>query len=117
MSSLVVLAIRTKVHGFNTSQERWIFMGDKIHSTPYFRGEVKPTALCCMILWHIKVPSKYEQRHFIRTNSSFPLPTPPALLVDNSTARIARELWWINQEFSRQDHSTVVLHAHISPGG
>jgi hypothetical protein len=40
-----------------------------------------------------------------------------ALLLDESAERIARELWWMNQEiFPCRYHSTMVLHAHISPG-
>jgi hypothetical protein len=31
----------------------------------------------------LKNPSKYEKRYFIGPNSSFPLPTSPALLLDD----------------------------------
>jgi hypothetical protein len=40
----------------------------------------------------LKIPSKYEQRYFERPNSSFPLPVPPALILDDSADRIARAL-------------------------
>jgi hypothetical protein len=36
----------------------------------------------------------------MRKNSSFPSQVAPALLMDDSIDRIARELWWANQEFS-----------------
>jgi hypothetical protein len=49
----------------------------------------------------LKIPSMYE--HFVRPNSSFPSPLPPALLLDDSACRIFKELWWINQEFSSVD--------------
>jgi hypothetical protein len=40
-----------------------------------------------------------------------------ALLLDDPTGGIFRELWWTNQDFSRRYNYAVVLHAHISPGG
>jgi hypothetical protein len=42
--------------------------------------------------------SKYEEKYFVRTNSSFPSPIPPAFLL-NVCGRISTELWWTNQEF------------------
>jgi hypothetical protein len=30
----------------------------KIHSMTFFRGEIKLSALCCKILWHIKEPCR-----------------------------------------------------------
>jgi hypothetical protein len=48
----------------------------------------------------LKNPSKYEQRHSIRPNSSFPLQIPAALILDDSAGGTARELWWVNYELS-----------------
>jgi hypothetical protein len=44
-------------------------------------------------------------------HSSYTLP-------DVSAGRIARELWWMSQEFSPGDIIIIAmaLHAHISPG-
>jgi hypothetical protein len=40
------------------------------------------------------------------------------LLPDVSAGRTARELWWTSQELSSADiNITMILHAHISPGG
>jgi hypothetical protein len=50
----------------------------------------------------LKILSKYEQRFFTVPNS-FPLPISPVLLLDDFAGRIARELWWMNQEFSPVD--------------
>jgi hypothetical protein len=61
------------------------------------------------VLWHVKTPFEVRKRYFIRQNLSFPLPYPPALLLDDSVGR------WVNQEFFYcQYHSTMVLHTHIS---
>jgi hypothetical protein len=44
----------------------------------------------------LKIPSKNEQRYFVRPNSSFPV--SPTLLLNDSDGRSARELWWTKQE-------------------
>jgi hypothetical protein len=85
-----LLAIRPKIRGGSNPAE-----GAKICSTPSSGWEVKPSAPYRKTL---KNPSKYEQRYFVRKNS-FPSPIPPALLLDDSVGRIARELWWANYEF------------------
>jgi hypothetical protein len=55
-----VLAIRPKVRGFIPSRGRWIFSGEKIHSTPSFGRREKPLVPSRKILRHVKCPSKYE---------------------------------------------------------
>jgi hypothetical protein len=45
-SSDSVLATGPKVRGFKPGWGRWIFKGDKIHSTTSFGGEVKPSVSC-----------------------------------------------------------------------
>jgi len=42
-----VLAFSTQVRGFKPGQSRQIFKGEKIPSTPSFRGAVKPLVPCC----------------------------------------------------------------------
>jgi hypothetical protein len=39
------------------------------------------------------------------------------LLTDDSASRIARELWWTSYFSPADIIITMVLHAHISPGG
>jgi hypothetical protein len=52
-----VLAIGPTVRGFKPDQGRWIFLQVlKIHSTPSFGGEVKPSVPCRKILRHVKEP-------------------------------------------------------------
>jgi hypothetical protein len=51
----------------------------------------------------LKIPCKYEQKYFARPNSSFPSPDPPASC-QMTAGRIARELWWTNQEISSVDN-------------
>ena len=41
-----MLAFSTQVRGFKPGRSRRIFKGDKILSTPFFGGEVKPSVLC-----------------------------------------------------------------------
>jgi hypothetical protein len=41
-----VLAFGTQVRGFKHGRSRRIFKGEKILSTPSFRGEVKPSVPC-----------------------------------------------------------------------
>ena len=41
-----VLAFGTQVRGFKPGRSRRIFKGEKILSTPSFRGEVKPSVPC-----------------------------------------------------------------------
>jgi hypothetical protein len=74
-------------------------------------------APCRKILRHAKEPFKAWKRYFARPNSSFSSPIPPpchqmTLLVglpESSGGRI--------RNFLYRNHFTIVLHAHISPGG
>jgi hypothetical protein len=52
MASL--LAIRLKVCRLKPSQDDGFLRAIKIHRTPSFRGEVKLSAPCHKILWHVK---------------------------------------------------------------
>jgi hypothetical protein len=57
---VIVRAIGPKVSGFKPGREQCIFKGDKkSRSRNSFGGEVKPSAPCRKILWHVKNPSKY----------------------------------------------------------
>jgi hypothetical protein len=49
-----MLGIRLKVRGFKPDQGNGFLRAIKIHSTPYFGGEVKPEDSCHKILWHVK---------------------------------------------------------------
>jgi hypothetical protein len=92
-----VLAIGPKVRGFWPGPGIWIFKGDK-NPQPSFGGEVKPSAQCRKVLRHLKKPIKVWKKYFVRQNLSFISPVAPALLFENSR-RIAREIWWADQEF------------------
>jgi hypothetical protein len=59
----------------------------------------------------LKIPSKYEQRYFVRKNS-FSSAVPPALLLDGSVGRIAKELFLTNQELR-----PLILFAQDSQAG
>jgi hypothetical protein len=87
---IIMLAIGPKVCRFKLSRGNGFLRVIKIHSTPSFRGEVKPSAPCREILWHIKKVCEYE-RYFVDTVHNFLCPDPPELLLDGSIGRIARE--------------------------
>jgi hypothetical protein len=112
---LSVLASGPKVRGFKLGLGDVILRAIKIRSTPSFGGEVKPSDQCQDFSACRKITSKCEQRYFGRPNSSFP---SPFLL-------ICYRLCWLDCQWPLVDesvspcryHSTMVLHAHISPGG
>jgi hypothetical protein len=68
--------------GSNLTKDDAFLRVIKTCSMPSCGGEVKPSAPCHKILWHEKYFLGY------------------ALLRDVPAVRIARELWWMNQEFS-----------------
>jgi hypothetical protein len=84
--------------GSNPAEGNGFLRAIKICSMPSFREKVNLSAPCCKILWHVKKTSSMNKD--TRTNLSFPSPVLPALLLDDSFGRIARELWWTNQKFS-----------------
>jgi hypothetical protein len=53
---VVMIAIVPKARGFKPGRGRRILRVIKIHSTTSFRGEVKPSAPCRLMLWHEKEP-------------------------------------------------------------
>jgi hypothetical protein len=107
LNKLVVSVLSTgpKVHRFKPGQGQRIFKGNKNPQHTFLQRGSKLLAPCHKILQHVVTVWKI---YFLRQNTSFPSPVPPA-------GRNARKLWWMNQEFPC--HSTMVLHAYISPGG
>jgi hypothetical protein len=59
-----VLAIGPKVCGLKPARGDGFLRVIKIRSTLSFGGEVKLSAPCCKILMHVKITSKFKQRHF-----------------------------------------------------
>jgi hypothetical protein len=51
----IVLTIVLKVCGFKPGRERWIFKGNKFHSTSSFGVEVKPSVPCRKTLRLVKI--------------------------------------------------------------
>jgi hypothetical protein len=82
------------VHAFG-----WNVIKIKFRSTPYFVWEVKPSAPCRNILWHVKIHSKYDQKYVESQVHNFLRQVPPDFLRDNSADRITRELWWRIRSF------------------
>jgi hypothetical protein len=93
-----VLATEPSGRGFKAGRDDDFLRAIKIYSAPSF-GEVKPEAPRRNILRHLKNhlgsfnknTSQDQTDHFAR--SSYLLP-------DESAGRIAREIWWKNQQFS-----------------
>jgi hypothetical protein len=49
--------------GSNPAEDDGFLMAIKIHSTTFFKGDVKPMVPCHKILWHIKNP--YSMREIL----------------------------------------------------
>jgi hypothetical protein len=64
---------------------------------------MKPLAQYRKILRHAIEPFKMCKRYFVRQNLSFPSAVHPAFHVYDSAGRIARDLWWKNEDFSSVD--------------
>jgi hypothetical protein len=97
---VTVLASGPRFAGLSQAEGDGFLTAIKIRSTPSFGGEVKPSVPCHEILRYIKGPFEVRKRYFVRQNS-FPSPVHPALLLDVSACRIAIELWWTTQKYSR----------------
>jgi hypothetical protein len=106
------LPLDPRFAGSNPAKDNGFLMVIKIRSKLSFAGEEKPLDPFREILWHVKEHFEVRKRFFVRQNS-FPFSVKPALLLDNSAGNNARELWWMNQEFS-SPWVSVYLHS-INP--
>jgi hypothetical protein len=79
-----VFAIGPNLRGFKPSTALWVSRAKLISSTPSFGRDVKLSAPCRKILLHVKEPCEILKSHFVRQNSQFPSPLPPALILDDS---------------------------------
>jgi hypothetical protein len=91
-----VLTIGPKVRGFIPDRRR-LLRAIQVRSTPSFGVEVKPSAPCRKISQQRSF--KVLKSYFVRQNS-LPFSILPALLLDYSAGRIARELYWTNNDIS-----------------
>jgi hypothetical protein len=57
---VIVLTIGPKIVKFNACRERWAFKSDKNPLHDFLRREVKPSAPCLKMLWHVKNPFRYD---------------------------------------------------------
>jgi hypothetical protein len=80
--------------GSNPAEGDGFLRAIKLRSTTSFGGEVKPSVLCRKILRRAKDAFEVWKRYFIKQNS-FHLSVTPALLLDESAGRIARQLRYI----------------------
>jgi hypothetical protein len=112
-----VLAIGPKVCGFKPGRVDRFVRAIEICSAPSFGG-VGNLPAPFRNFYGIKKSLTYEKRYFEGHIHNFLRQVPPDLLLDESASRIARELWWTNQELSPcRYRSVMVLHAYISSGG
>jgi hypothetical protein len=110
-----VLAIGPKVHGFKPARGSGFLRTIKFRSTPSFGGEFKWQAPCCKTSQHSKnIISTNRNTSHGQTHYSLRLSLLLATrwlmvgLQEGSYGRLA---------FPCRYHSTMVLSAHISPGG
>jgi hypothetical protein len=113
-----VLAIRPKVRGFKPGRGDGYLRPINIRSTHSFGGEVKPEVPCCKILQHVKKSLASMNKHTSQSQMHHSL--RPFLLL------ATRWLCWQDCQralvdesgiFLCRDHSTMAIHAHVSPGG
>jgi hypothetical protein len=92
-----VLTIELKVRGFKPGQGDEILRVIGIHSTPSFRGELKPEALCRKILWHVKKSLASTNKNTSQGQILIPFAHSYCLLPDDCAGKVARDTWWTNQ--------------------
>jgi hypothetical protein len=98
-----VLAIGPKVHGIKTSRRNGYLRMIKIRSTPTFGVGIKTKASCLNILRHVKKTLASINKNILQGQILIPFSRFPCLLPDDSTGRIAKEVYWTNKEFSPVD--------------
>jgi hypothetical protein len=111
-----VLTIGPKVRGVKPDRGDGFLRAIKICSTPSFVEEVKPEPHVVRLYGILKITCMYEQKYFVRPNSSFLSPVPPAYY-QMTAGRISRELWWANQDFSSVSIIPPWFSILMSPGG
>jgi hypothetical protein len=99
LGGLVVIMLSTgpKVHRFkpDLAEDNGFLRAIKISSMTSFQGEVKLSAPCCKILWHVKDPCGVRQRYSVGSIQGHFSPNPCSLL---GASAATRELWWMNKE-------------------
>jgi hypothetical protein len=89
---VTVLAIGPKVRGFKPGQDRWIFKDDG--------RELKPSAPCRKILWHVQDPLRYDRDTDRQNSAAISIPVSPRFATRCLCCNQSRELWWMNRELS-----------------
>jgi hypothetical protein len=62
---LLRLPLDPRLAGWNPAEDDGFLRAIKIYITTSFEMEVKPTALCRKILWHVKEPCGVGRRYFV----------------------------------------------------
>jgi hypothetical protein len=108
---IIVLATESRVRGSKPGWGRWFYMGDKIHSTTSFEGEVKLSVACRKSLRHVKEPCGVGKRYFVGKIHRF----------SRQVSYFAtRYLYWLLPEISggrvRNDYNrSVMVAVHGTP--
>ena len=106
-----VLAFGTKVRGFKPDRSRWIFQGEKILSTPSFRGEVKPSVSYRRFTARKRPLNVTWKSGIFRQNSSaIPRPCSSTLAVRISRRRLVANVGTF-------ENKKVEKHLHLWPLG
>jgi hypothetical protein len=93
-----VLAIGTQVRGFTPGQSRRIFKGEKILSTPFFGGEVKPSVSCCSFTACKRYVSVTCKSAFRQNYQTFLAPSSTLRRCSLSRGDMRGDAWWRNLE-------------------
>jgi hypothetical protein len=98
--------------GSNPTDGDRLLRETKIRSTLSFGGQVKPSIPCPRFCGMLKKPSTHE-KDMSQDKYTIPLPVYPALLLDDSVDRIARDLQWTKKEFFLVDIMASMLIYHL----
>jgi hypothetical protein len=112
-----VFAIGPRVLGFKPIRGRWIFKGVKNPQHAFLWRQEKPLVRCRKVLRHFKYSFEvwtniHRKTKFITTFALL----PSDLLLDYCVGMISREISGRIRSSPCRYHSTLVLHAHMSPG-
>jgi hypothetical protein len=77
---VIVLAIGSKIRGFQPGRCRWIFKGGKNRSTISFGGKVKPSVPCRRFYGLLMIPAEYDRYIAGKINGHFSASFPASLL-------------------------------------
>jgi hypothetical protein len=89
-------AIGPKVVGSNLANSNGFSRAIKICNMTSFSREVKMSAQCHKILWHVKDTLRYDRDTDRQNSVAISHPVSPHFAIRCLCCNQSRELWWIN---------------------